>query len=233
MKKDYFWGIFLVLIAAYLIVSRLGYLPAVGVFTIAATIVCIAVFIYSLMHISFGGMLFSLAFVGILYDKQLGITMLTPWTILLAALLGTIGLNLLFPRRDKWWKKDETYKYQHNHFSSNETVDGENIRLKASFTSQIRYVTSEDFRYAEIDASFSGIKIYFDNAKIPSGNAVLNMNVSFTGVEVYVPSDWKVINHLNSPFGGVSEKGKKPSGDGPTLTLEGRNSFSGVIVYYV
>lgn len=233
MKKDYFWGIFLVLIAAYLIISRLGYLPAVGVFTIVATIICIAVFIHSLMHMSFGGMLFSLAFVGILYDKQLGITMITPWTILLAALLGTIGLNLLFPRHDKWWKKDETYQYTNNHFSNSETIEGENIYLKAACSSQIRYVTSDNLCYAEVDASFCGMKIYFDKAKIPSGNATLNMNVSCAGVELFVPSEWKVINHLNSSFGGVSERGKTSSGDGPALTLEGRNSFSGITVHYV
>lgn len=233
MKKDYFWGIFLVLIAAYLIVSRLGYLPAVGVYTIAATIVCIAVFIYSLMHMSFGGMLFSLAFAGILYDEQLGITMITPWTILLAALLGTVGLNLLFPQHR--WRKDETFGPKKEDFDSSdsETMDGENIRLRASCGSQIRHITSENLCYMEIDASFCGMKVYFDKAKIPSGNATVNVNASFSGVELYVPSDWTVINHLNSSFGGVSEKGKPSAGGGPTLTLEGGSSFSGIPVYYV
>lgn len=233
MKKDYFWGIFLVLIAAYLIISRLGYLPAVGVFTIVATIICIAVFIHSLMHISFGGMLFSLAFVGILYDKQLGITMITPWTILLAALLGTIGLNLLFPRHGKWWKKDETYPYTNKHFSSSETIEGENIYLKAAFSSQIRYVTSDNLKYAELSANCCGVKIYFDNARLASGNAVLDMDVSFSGVELYVPAEWQIINHLDSSFGGVSEKGRSSSGEAATLTLEGKNSFSGISVIYV
>lgn len=234
MNKNYFWGIGLVLIAAYLIVSRLGFLPAVGVFTVLATIVCVAAFIQSLIHKSFGGMLFSLAFIGILYDEQLGITMLTPWTILGAALLGTIGLNLIFPHRV--WKKlhtDESYGKHEAHFDSTETVDGENVCLKASFCSQIRYVTSDNLKYADIKANFSGMKIYFDNARIPSGSAVLDMDVSFAGVELFVPADWTVINHLDSSFGGVSEKGKTPTKGASSLTLEGRNSFSGITIIYI
>ena len=112
IKKNYFWGVFLVLGAAYLIISQLGYLPAFSVFTVVATMACIAAFVHSLLHLSFGGMLFPLAFLGILYDKQLGITAITPWTILLAALLGTIGLNLIFSRK-KWevkWKHKNNQK---------------------------------------------------------------------------------------------------------------------------
>lgn len=241
MKKNYFWGIFLVLAAAYLIISRLGYLPAVGVFTIIATIVCIAAFVHSLLHLSFGGMLFPLAFIGILYDKQLGITAITPWTILAAALLGTIGLNLIFSKvkwKRKW--KHHTWKHhgehitgQNDHFSDDENIEGENIYMKSSFSSLLRYVTSDNLLFAELEANFSGVKIYFDEAKVPSGNATLNLNVNFSGVELFVPQNWKVINHLDSSFVGVSVKGKTPSGGAVTLTLEGDSSFSGITIYYV
>lgn len=240
MKKNIFWGIFWILAGVYLIISRMGYLQPVGVFTIIATIVCIAAFVYSIPHVSFGGMLFSLAFIGILYDEQLGITSITPWTILLAALLGTIGLNMLFsPIRSK---------RHHSHFfrstgtgsqhepcmdENGEDVEGENINLKSSFGALIRYVTSEDLRYVFLDTKCSGVKVYFDNARIPTGNATLEMNCSFSGVELYVPKNWEVINHLNSSFGGITEK-NKPSGEAiAALTLEGENAFGGITVYYV
>ena len=47
MKKNYFWGVFLILAGAYLVVSQLGYLPAVGVFSLLFTVVCIAVIVAS------------------------------------------------------------------------------------------------------------------------------------------------------------------------------------------
>lgn len=240
MKKNYFWGLFLVLAAVYLIISRLGYLPAVGVFTIIATIICIAAFVHSLLHLSFGGMLFPLAFISILYDKQLGITAITPWTVLLAALLGTIGLNLIFSKtkRKYKWKRNWDHHGKHkiagnDHFENGENIEGEYVYMKSSFGSLLRYVTSDNLRYAELEANFSGVKIYFDNAKVPSGNATLNLDVNFSGIEIFVPENWKIINHLGSSFGGVSEKGKTPSGETVTLTLEGENSFSGITVYYV
>lgn len=240
MKKNYFWGLFLVLAAVYLIISRLGYLPAVGIFTVIATIICIAAFVHSLLHLSFGGMLFPLAFISILYDEQLGITAITPWTVLLAALLGTIGLNLIFSKT-KWkykWKRNWDHHGKHkiagnDHFENGENIEGEYVYMKSSFGSLLRYVTSDNLRYAELEANFSGVKIYFDNAKVPSGNATLNLDVNFSGIEIFVPENWKIINHLGSSFGGVSEKGKTPSGETVTLTLEGENSFSGITVYYV
>ena len=61
MKKNYFWGVFLILAGAYLVVSQLGYLPAVGVFSLLFTVVCIAVIVASIPHVHFGGILFPLA----------------------------------------------------------------------------------------------------------------------------------------------------------------------------
>ena len=60
MKKNYFWGVFLVLAGAYLVVSQMGYLPQVGVFTLVFTIVCLAVIVASIPHLGFGGILFPL-----------------------------------------------------------------------------------------------------------------------------------------------------------------------------
>lgn len=234
MKKNYFWGLFLILAGAYLIVSQMGYLPKVGVFTSAATIVCIAALIHSVLHLSFGGILFPLAFIGILYDEPLGITAITPWAILLAALLGTIGLNLLFANA----KAKRHFKYKHKkemkmNMEKGENVEGENIYLKSSFGSLIRYVTSTDFRYAAVESNFSYVKVYFDNAVVPTGNATLELEANFSGVDLYVPSNWQIINHLDSSFGGVSEKNKQSGEVTATLTLEGENAFSGVTIYYV
>lgn len=99
---------------AYLVVSQLGYLPAVGVFSLLFTVVCIAVIVASIPHVHFGGILFPLAFIAIIYDKPLGITAITPWTVLLAALLLTIGLHLIFGRFRKKYSIAGTLKKEMN-----------------------------------------------------------------------------------------------------------------------
>ena len=97
MKKDnVFWGVLLLLAAFYIIINNLGFMPDVNVVRLGLAVICVVVFFKSLARLEFGGMLFSLAVLAILFDSQLGITALTPWPVLIAALLGSIGLNMIF-----------------------------------------------------------------------------------------------------------------------------------------
>lgn len=236
MKKNYFWGVFLVLAGAYLVVSQMGYLPQVGVFTLVFTIVCLGVIVASIPHLSFGGILFPLAFIGIMYDKPLGITAITPWTILLAALLGTIGLNFIFGRfRKKHWHGHKHCCKDKEDWDKADTggLDGENVWIRVSFGSVIRYVNSTDLKMADISASFGAAKVYFDHAQIPTGNVTVNVDCHFGGVELYVPRNWQVINHVDSSFGAVDEKNSHSGELVGTLTLEGSNSFGGITIIYV
>lgn len=57
---------------------------------------------------------FSVAFLAIVNSRLLGIEKLVPWPVLGAALLGTIGLNMLFPSR-----------HRHGHYVYNRGIDGE------------------------------------------------------------------------------------------------------------
>lgn len=59
-----------------------------------------------------------------------------------------------------------------------ERLNDDELDISSTFGSVIRYITSEDFRYAEIDASFAGVKVYLDQARIPSGNATINIDSS-------------------------------------------------------
>lgn len=244
MKKNYFWGVFLILAGAYLVVSQMGYMPKVGPFTLVFTIVCLAVLVSSVLHLSFGGILFPLSFIGIMYNKQLGITAITPWTILLAALLGTIGLNLLFGRFKKkhWHRHHKHHKGYWNVENGRdwesegvnvENLDGESVYIRSSFGSVIRYVTSDNLKMADIEASFGAVEIYFDSAQIPLGQATVNIHSKFAGVELYVPHNWQVINHIVSNFGAVDEDNRRKGEVIATLTLEGSNSFGGITITYV
>ena len=91
MKKNgekIFWGLFFILGAIFILVSRMGYFEEIGLLTLFLTVLLAALLIKSIRHIEFTGILFSLAFLAILYDKPLGIEELTPWPVFGAALLG-------------------------------------------------------------------------------------------------------------------------------------------------
>lgn len=96
-KNNVFWGIMLVLGAVVLLVGRMGYLEGIGLGSILLNIALAAILIKGIFRRRFGTILFSLAFLVIINDELLHLEAITPWPVLGAALLGTIGLNLLFP----------------------------------------------------------------------------------------------------------------------------------------
>lgn len=89
-----FWGILFLLGAAAFLVSRLGLFEGISFWSILFSIGLAAVLINSLFKGSWGGILFSLAFLVIVNDELLGLEAITPVPVLGAAALGTIGLNL-------------------------------------------------------------------------------------------------------------------------------------------
>ena len=60
----------------------------------------------------------------------------------------------------------------------------------------IRYITSTNLQTVNIEASFGSAEVYFDHAQIPSGNVTVNVDINFSGIQLYVPHNWQVINHV-------------------------------------
>lgn len=232
MKKDnLFWGLFLIAAAVLILVAKLGAFPEMSVMKIFWTLVFAVALVSSLANLAFPGVFFSLAFLGIIYDQELGITAITPWTILLVALLLSIGMGLIYTPKKK--KRSNHHEIDGNDFVVFDEEDGNQFDFSSSFVGSIKYVNSDNFESANIDAKFAGMKVYFDNAVIQNGHATVNLNVSFAGVELYVPKNWRVDNQMSASFGGVEEKNRNNGADGPILTLRGNVSLGGVTILYV
>lgn len=106
-KKKYhfsklFWGLLLILMAVFLILSKMGLIKGISVWSVFFTVVFGALLIHGLIKRSFTAIFFSIAFLCIIYDDQLGITALTPWTVLLSALLLSIGMGILFHKKGSY-----------------------------------------------------------------------------------------------------------------------------------
>ena len=232
MKKErLFWGIFFIIGAVLLVISRLGILNTrISIWMLLLSVIFAATLIKSAIHRSIPGVLFSLAFLCIIYAEPLGITALTPWTVLGAALLGSIGAALLY-RPERSWHQHSTHF--DDSFSEVETIEGDAMRMESSFGSSIKYINSEDFRGAGIHCSFGAMKVYFDHAQVPQGQAAVKLDVSFGGVELYIPRSWQVVNQLSAAFGGVDEKGRCQPDGTVSLVLNGKVSFSGVTIIYI
>ena len=135
-----FWGIFFILAAVYVVISKFGILPDIGVFSIILTVFFLWLFVEGIRNVNFWEILFSIAFICIIYDEPLGITALTPWTVLGAAFLGSIGLSLIFGGKKRKWKTVTGNVGT----SSSEQYTGEEIRCENSFGSATSTPTTSD-----------------------------------------------------------------------------------------
>lgn len=232
MKKErIFWGLTFVLAGVFLIISKLGYFPDVNVFSLLLTFLLVVIMVKSIFSVNFPGILFPIAFICIIYDEQLGITEATPWTVLLAALLGSVGLSLIFHKRPKFSKRN--YDSEDYKFEKIDVEDESHIRFKNSFGASIKYINTDSFEQADFDCSFGALKVYFDNAVMKNGNAVVRISASCAGVELYVPKNWQVVDKTHVFLGGISEKNKSDKNTIGTLTLVGDVSLSGVEIIYI
>ncbi len=75
--------------------------------------------------------------------------------------------------------------------------------------------------------------MYFDKAVISNENAIVRINASFSGIELYIPKTWNVDDKTNVFLGAVSEKNRNNQTTTNNLTLVGDVSFSGVEIIYI
>lgn len=228
--KKVFWGLFFITAGVFVIVDQFGNYTGMSLFNLLCTILLIPIFITSLFRLKFFGILFSLAFAAIIYKEQLNIEDINTTSILLTALLGSIGLSILFGKHH--FCKIHSHKKNYNEVVIN-NPDGNEVDFSVSFGSIIKYVNSEDFKVANLKSSFGSMKVYFDNAKIKGDNATINLDVSFSGVELYFPKEWRIIDKVDSTLGAVEQKNNcKESGE-KTVTLSGKVNLGGVEIFYI
>ena len=240
-RSNIFWGIVFVLMAVLVIVSEMGLVEGIGFWTILFSVGFGATLIRGIVKFDLTQILFSIAFLCIAWDDVLGIEKITPWPVLLAALLGSIGFSMIFGnKKRKYYERKYKNHIEGHMFGSNETGGsnvehdyGEEIECSVRFGSTVKYANSENLRSVDVTVSFGSASVYFDNAKVPSGEVVVNIDASFGGVELYVPKDWYVTNNMQTSFGGIDEENRNSGANLVNVVLIGSASFSGVEVTYV
>lgn len=230
-KKDVFWGLLFIVAAVLIIMNQFGFFVGISMFEIVASVILVGIIIKSIMYVNFWGILFPLAVICIIYAQEWNITDFTPWPALLTALLCSLGLSLIFKRPSFW-----TY---HSHwdrgYSSNvvNEKDDKTVYCSTSFGESMKYVNSDNFEKANVKCSFGSVKVYFDNALIPSGKADIYLDVSFGDAVLFIPKTWRIINDVHVFLGDMSEKNRNVGADSPVVTIHGNISFGDAQIFYV
>lgn len=240
-----FWGLLFILAAVYMIISRIWILPQISIFTIVATVFLVSVLLKGLRRVDFWQILFPIAFLCILYDEPLGITDLTPWTVLGAALFGSIGLSMIFKPRVKphfefEYDSDNEQRFQLEYDSNARSGGmgsgqdtGETVHFENNFGESIKYICSDNFVRGHFENNFGSMSVYFDNAVIRGEVATAEVECNFGEIKLFIPKEWKVMNNLEHNIGGVEECGRCEGTADCKLVLTGEANFGNIVVHYI
>ena len=233
--KKIFWGLFFIVAAVWVIFGRsLPFFKEIGVFSLIFAALCIASLIDGIRKLDWGEILFPLAFLAIIFDDVLHITEYTPWPVIGAAVLGTIGLNILFGHKGKnhFGVYHNGRKLEKNEIVDEEISEDEYYKAEIAFATTVKYVTSQNLKKADIENSFGTLTVYFDNATI-GGNAMINVDNSFGKTILYIPKEWNTYVTTDSSFGNVETDGQPIASSECMVQINADTSFGNIQIIYV
>ena len=236
-KTNLIWGLFFIASAIAVILNQTGTLGHISIWTLLISIALVPAIVISIIHKNFSGIFIPLAIYAILFAQPLGIEKFTPWPVLGAAIFLSIGFTLIFPHKHHKHHnhiEDDSPEHWKENGATVDNVDSEDVLIRTRYSGSVKYITSQNLKTANIECSFGGIKVFLDEAKLSNGKATINVYLSFGGMDLYIPKDWKVINDVRCTFGGAEEKGlRNYESDENTIVLTGNVKFSGISIIRV
>lgn len=235
MKKgNVFWGVVLILVALLIVVDRLG-VADISLVRVILTIFFAAFLVKGITKLSIPGVIMPASFLCILYRDVLGIERLSVVTIMVVAILVSIGLDLIFgPMLNKKKIGHEGHIEVDFESKGSKTSHSESmVEFNTIFSSATKYITSNSFQYGTADCVFGSMAIYFDDASLCNGQGELKVDCVFGNVKIYIPKIWLVVNDMNTILGHVSEKGQCQSAGVSALHIYGDVVFGNLEIIYI
>ena len=236
--NNWFWGIFFVLAAIFVIASQVTSFTVIGFWPIAATVLLAAIFIQSLIKLNFFGVFLSLALAYMIYQHTLGWYIISPWLLILAAILVSTGFHIIFGRQTKCRYEDRhdghVDRFVDDGHRTMEDVDGNNPYVKLSFGSSSKYIHADALKSGQFTCSFGALSVYFDQAQLDPDGAEIYLDCSFGEIKLYCPREWKIVDKLKASLGGVRNDLRSGSApDSPTVVLTGGTSLGSIEILYI
>lgn len=229
-KKSIFWGLIIILLAVYVIVSRLFAMPDIPVIKIAFTLLFVYIIYNGIRSLHFGEIFIPLALISCQYDEYIGIEELTPWPVLLAAVLLSIGFSMIFKKRRRVIHDGSSVVFDSVDIDEE---DGNTICVKNTFSETSKYVNSNDFTSGDIKNTFGETRVYFNNAVLANGRATLYVDNTFGETCIYIPRTWRLDLKKNNSFGDIAVRGNGNNDmDAPLITIDAKNSFGEICIVF-
>jgi len=238
--SNIFWGVFFLLAATFVVINQLDGFINIGVGSIIAALLSLLFIVVCIADLRFTMLPVPFAVLYLVFQAPLDLPVIRTGTLILASVLASIGLTILFSRK----------KHQRAHFicghygkskdrgqkQAKEIDNDNNPSVSVNFGEISRSLRAENLETAHLDCNFGSLEIYFDQAVPAPDGAEVNINCKFGAVKLLVPKHWQVIDKINCSLGGVDiDKNffNTPAENAPKLTLTGNVSFSGIEVRYI
>lgn len=235
------WGLFFLIAAAGVILSALNIITfgfSIGWVLLCALLAAISIaslikFNWFCTFMSAAGILTIL----ICQTDYLPLETNVIFPIWCTATLLSIGFSILFHRNNQYRLVNHIECGSHNEYEQIiNSEDNSEIAVDVNLGSTIKYVNTDDFKYALLKCNLGSIKAYFDNAVIKGDSATIEIRGSLSGIELYIPKNWTIANSVNATLSGVEEHNNRRNFDGKdekTIYLTGSLTMSGVEITYI
>jgi hypothetical protein len=223
-NRNWFWGLFFLLSAIFVIASQTWSFEKISVISILATVFCVALFIYSLINRNYFWIFIPLSVLYMIYSKPLTLIYISPWLLISSAVLASISFSLLFRRRPK--------KVTLSHDGA---IDDDNPYAEVTLSSASKYLHSECLQGGRLISNLGVLEVYFDQVQLSPDGAELFIDCNLGSINLYIPRHWNVVDNINLCLSVVSNNTEhlKLSENAPQLTLAGNVVLSDVKILYI
>jgi len=230
------WGTFLLLAAALIVFSQIGGFVEIGVGSVIVAVLALAFIVQCLAHLHIAPLPIPIAVLYVIFQAPLDLPYIKIWALILAAVLTSMGLAVLFPKRHRRYDcENKHYGQTKDNYRkcSAESVDNDNNpSVIVNFGSVNRRLNADSLETARLSCNFGALKIFFDQAQLSPGGAEAVLSCSFGNIELFVPKHWRVVDKMSCTLGDVcvSKGFAGTTENSPKLTLTGSVSLGGVEV---
>ncbi len=236
--KNVFIGLIFIFVALMVLLNGLSLMPSIPVIRIAISCFLLVLCISELTKGHFFLPCVSLGLIGCIFDSELGIEMITPWTLMVVCALLGLGLEVIFKKETECNQGiNQTYDYvydEKNKQTVEETIKDDVVFVKNSFNESSKYIETTGLKKAIVSNAFGKLSVYFQGASVSVEGAYIKSTNAFGETNIYVPKTWRVLVKQNNTLGAIRVYGQSEAEPGaPEVVISAENSFGDLSISYI
>lgn len=229
-RKGIFWGLVLICIAVLLILegigTGIGIIDGIPAIKVILGVVCLAWLGNEVYKLRIPHIFFPAAFIFLIFESEIAHlcnfpseNIISNWTVILIALLLTIGTALVFPKRIK------------NNCGFEFNPGGHKFKITGQST---KYIDAAEFTEEQVENHMGATDIFFENAENYSGGGILNVENHMGSLSIHVPKEWTVTETIENHMGNVKiAQSYAVKSEGKNIIITGTCHMGSVSIDYV